>query len=209
MNSTLKDRTELTVTVEGESFIDVRRRLSAYGKGQKNYDFRQTIEHSTAFIPKETVVTSMEFFTGKKTDTVRFPDDANAYDFEGIRADVEVNLGADEQKTLAAMLHFLRNSTVTIRVDRNERMRLPLDQVVPFVINYVDGKYTKQEVREGFVFDELLKLQTAGNLQISVEPAPGYKTDKDASIGVPEINNGAVGDNYVRISLFGTSISAA
>ena len=206
--TTLKDRTELTTTVEGEQFIDARRKLSAYGKGQKIYDFRQVVEHSTRFIGRNTVITPVDFFTGKNTDTAKFPDDRCAYDFEGIRADIEMFLGANEQATLEAMKHFLRNSSVSIKVDRTERMKLPLDQVVPFAINFVDGKWTRQEIRTGFVFDELLKLHTAGHLQVTVEPAPGYRTDATKVVGVPELDKESQGDNYIRVSLFGTSISA-
>jgi uncharacterized protein YkuJ len=209
-NPSLRDiaRAELNTTVEGEQFIDARRKLSAYGKGQKLYDFRQVVEHSTRFISKGTVITPLNFFSGKNTDTVKFPDDSSAYDFEGIRADVEIHLGANEQTTLEAMKHFLRNSSVTIKVDKTERMKLPLDQVVPFAINFVDGKWTKQEIRPGFVFDELLKLHTSGHLQVSLEPAPGYSTDATKVVGVPELDKESNGDNYVRISLFGTSIAA-
>jgi hypothetical protein len=210
LQNTLRDRTELTTTAEGEQYIDARRKLSAYGKGeQKIYHFRQVVESSTRFIAKNTTLSSLTFFDGKSTDTIKFPDESCAYDFEGIRADIALNLAEDEQGTLMKLQHFLRNSLLIIKVDKTEKMRVPLDQVVPFVINYVDGVYTKQEVRPGFVYDELMKLSTAGLLQISIEPAPGYKTDANVVIGIPELDKETNGDNYIRISLFGTSISAA
>ena len=205
---TLKDRSELTTTQGGEVFLDIRRKLAAYGKDKKDFDCRQIVESSTRFIARNTALSTLNFFDGKPTDTIKFPDDSAAFDFEGIRADIEVNLGADEQATLKKLQHFLRNSTAIIKVNKTERMRIPLDQATPFVINYVNGQYTKQEVRSGFAFDELLKLHTAGLLQVSVEPAPGYITDAEAVVGVPELDKDSNGDNYIRISLFGTSLTA-
>lgn len=210
MSISLRDaaRAELLITPEGQQFLNALEKLRSFGKGPRIYDFRQIVERSTAFIPVGTVITPMEFFTGRKNDTARFPDEARAYEIEGIRADVEVNLGKDQQETLQKLQHFLRNSTVTVRIDRTERLSLPLDQIVPFVINNVDGKWSRQEVRPFFALDTLL-LQSSAVLQISIDPAPGYTTDATATVGVPVLDAEGNGANYVRVSLFGTSISAA
>jgi hypothetical protein len=152
----LADELELNleITEKGTSAKLTKDKLEAYGIAGKEYEALPVAEVSTVSIPKNTVLQPMNFFGEKNAKSairsVEFPNKTKAFNIKCICVDMDMNLGADEQETLKILRYFLKNSVLKTKLNRADHLSIPLDQCVPFGIEYDGEQYKTRLVRNGF-----------------------------------------------------------
>ncbi|MDR0927216.1 MAG: hypothetical protein LBO69_05560 [Ignavibacteria bacterium] len=191
-------------TPEGERNRITKDKLETYGIVGKDSEILPVVEVSSISIPKNTPITTVEFFQERNANTVlrnvEFPNKNKAFNINCIAVELNLNLGENMQETLAMMNFFLENSVLKTKWMRTEQLSIPLKGCVPFVIEFDGEKYTTRIVRDGFVMEEGIKIPMNGEFEATIHPAQGYKTHQS------NINPAPNAENEIRLVLMGYSI---
>jgi hypothetical protein len=200
-------------TDKGRQVLDIKQVLETLGVDGKDIVADSLATPSVITFEKGEALSRKQFFTTKNPvsslPNIDFPLRTHGLEISMIRADLDLNLGATAQASLEKEYYFLKNSSLKIMINHNEGPVIPLEHCVPYVIEEecetsVAGSVTttskkllKKIVKDGYELPAPILLGIGGDLEVSLDPAPGYTTDATAANADP------VGPNSIRLALMG------
>ena len=193
-------------TEQGQKVYDRNKSLEMYGIDGKEFEVTAVASPSVIVFGKGEAIPRRDFFKHRNPvpslPNLEFPLKTQAMEIMIIRVDVDINFAESKQKSLEKEYYFLKNSVLKTTLNRVEGISIPLEHCVPYVIEFDGTNYRKRVVRDGYKLPAPIIVNMSGMLEVAIDPGNGFSTDKDTG------NSDPAGDNTIRVSLMGRTISA-
>ena len=193
-------------TEQGQRVLDRKKYLEMYGIDGKDFDVTAIALPSVIVFGKGEAIPRREFFKHRNPvpalPNLEFPLKTQAMDITTIRVDVDINFAQNKQSSLEKEYYFLKNSVLKTILNRVEGISIPLEHCVPYSIEFDGTNYRKKAVRNGYILPAAIQVNMGGMLEVAIDPASGFSTDTEVG------NNDPAGDNTIRVTLMGRTITA-